>query len=104
MSYLNVGVRRRDVRLGLVVVVIADEVLDRVVREEALELVAQLSGERLVGSYDQRRLLDLLDRPRDGRRLTGPGGTEQRIESVALLDALDQPLDSARLIARRLEI
>jgi len=36
---LDVGVGGRDVRLGLVVVVVGDEVLDRVVREEALELL-----------------------------------------------------------------
>jgi hypothetical protein len=40
---LDIGVGRRDVGLGLVVVVIADEVLDRVVRKEPLELVAELS-------------------------------------------------------------
>ena len=42
---LDVRVRLWDVGLGLVVVVIADEVLDRVVREELPELVGQLRGE-----------------------------------------------------------
>ena len=39
---LDVGVGLRDVRLGLVVVVVADEVLDRVVGEELPQLVAEL--------------------------------------------------------------
>ena len=45
---LDVDVPLRDVRLGLVVVVVADEVADGVVREEALELLVELGGERLV--------------------------------------------------------
>ena len=45
---LDVQVGLRDVRLRLVVVVVRDEVLDRVRREELAELVAELSGQRLV--------------------------------------------------------
>jgi hypothetical protein len=51
---LDVEVGLRDVRLGLVVVVVRDEVLDRVVREELPQLVAELGGERLV-VRDQER-------------------------------------------------
>ena len=47
---LDVGVRLRDVRLGLVVVVVADEVLDGVVRQQAAQLVGELGGQRLVGA------------------------------------------------------
>ena len=45
-----------DVRLGLVVVVVADEVLDRVVGKELAELVAELRRQRLVVRDHQRRL------------------------------------------------
>ena len=45
---LDVGVRLRDVRLGLVVVVVRDEVLDGVVGQQLAELVGELRGERLV--------------------------------------------------------
>ena len=54
---LDVEVLARDVRLGLVVVVVGDEVLDRVAREVRPELVAQLGGERLVVRDHERRLL-----------------------------------------------
>ena len=54
---LDVGVGARHVGLGLVVVVVGDEVLDRVVGEEALELAVELGGQRLVGREDQRRAL-----------------------------------------------
>ena len=57
---LDVGVVLRDVGLGLVVVVVGDEVLDGVVREELAELGVELGGQRLVVGQHQRRPLDLL--------------------------------------------
>ena len=80
---LDVEIGLGDVGLGLVVVVVGDEVLDRVVGEELAELVAELRGQRLVVGDHERRLADLLDRPRHRRRLAGPGGAEQRLEPVA---------------------
>ena len=50
---------RGQVRLGLVVVEVADEVLDRVLREELAELGVELRGERLVVGEDQRRPVGL---------------------------------------------
>jgi hypothetical protein len=47
---LDVGVGAGDVGLGLVIIVVADEIFDRVVREEALELAVELGGEDLVGA------------------------------------------------------
>ena len=75
---LDVEVLGGDVGLGLVVVVVGDEVLDRVVREVGPELVAQLRGERLVVGDDQRRALHGLDRRRHRHRLAGAGRAEQR--------------------------
>ena len=74
---LDVGVGLRDVGLGLVVVVVGDEVLDRVVGQQLAELVGQLGGQRLVRRHDQRRPLHLLDQPGRRRRLAGAGGAEQ---------------------------
>jgi len=54
---LDVGIARRDVRFGLVVVVVADEVLDGVVGKELSHLAVELSGQGLVGGDDQRRTL-----------------------------------------------
>ncbi len=42
---LYVGVGRREVRLGLVVVVVGDEELDPVLREEVPQLGGQLGGQ-----------------------------------------------------------
>ena len=101
---LDVGVAGGDVGLGLVVVVVADEVLDPVLREELLELRRQLRGEALVRGQDQRGPLHLLDRPGDGGALAAAGDAQQRLEAVAPLDARRQLPDGLGLVARRFEV
>ena len=101
---LDVGVARRDVRLGLVVVVVRDEVLDSVLREELAELVRELRRERLVGGEHEGRSLHLLDRPRDRRALAAAGDAEEGLEPVAALDAFRELLDGMRLVASGFEV
>ena len=98
---LDVEVGLRDVRLGLVVVVVRDEVLDRVGREELAELVAELRRQRLVVGDHERRLLDLLDDPGHRRRLAGACRAEQRLVLLAGAKAGSDRLDRLRLVARR---
>ena len=50
----DVHVGRRDIGLRLVVVVVGDEVLDSVVREEFAHLAVELRRQRLVGCKHQR--------------------------------------------------
>ncbi len=95
---LDVEVAARDVGLGLVVVVVGDEVLDGVVGEEGPELVAELGRERLVVGDHERRALHRLDHPRHRHRLAGAGGAEQRLEALAGDDALRHRLDRPRLV------
>ncbi len=101
---LDEGVGLSDVRLGLVVVVVGDEVLDPILREELPELVGKLCRQRLVRSKDQRRLLHLLDRPCDSCRLSRSGDPEERLEAVTALDTFGQAGDCLRLIAGRIEV
>ena len=95
---LDVGVGLRDVRLGLVVVVVRDEVLDGVVRQHLPQLVGQLGGQCLVRRHHQGRPLQPLDQPRGGRRLAGAGGAEQHHVALPRLDPALQLLDGGRLI------
>ena len=74
---LDVGVGLRDVGLGLVVVVVGDEVLDRVAREQLPQLVGELGGQGLVGLQHQQRPLHLLGDPGHRGRLAGAGGAEE---------------------------
>ena len=53
----DVGVAARDVGLGLVVVVVGDEVLDGVLREHLAELGGELRGEGPVGGEHERGAL-----------------------------------------------
>ena len=96
---LDVGVGLRDVRLGLVVVVVRDEVLNGVVRQHFPQLVGQLRGQRLVRRHHQRRPLQPFDQPGGGRGLTGAGGAEEHHVALPRVDSPFQIVDGGRLIA-----
>ena len=98
---LDEGVRLGDVGLGLVVVVVGDEVLDGVARQQLAELGRQLRGERLVGLEHQRRALQLFDEPRGGRALTRTRRTHEDDVLLAIADARSQLTDRLGLITRR---
>ena len=96
---LDVGVGPRDVGLRLIVVEVADEVLDRVVREEVLELRVELRRERLVVAHDQRRPADLLDDVRHCEGLPRARHAEQRLVHVPGADRLHQLGNRLGLVA-----
>src|SRR5581483_3822478 len=83
--FLDIEVSCRNIRFRLVVVVIGNEILHRVVGEEALELVIKLRRQRLVVGQDEcgpvRRLNDL--GPRLG--FAGPGHTQQNLVLFAVV-------------------
>ena len=96
---LDVGVGARHVGFGLVVVVVGDEVLHRVVGEEALELAVELGGQRLVGRQHQGRALGRRDHLRGGEGLARAGDAEQHLVALVLVDARDQLGDGGGLVA-----
>ena len=96
---LDIGVGTRDVGLGLVVVVIGDEILDGVVREEGLELAIELGGQRLVGRKDEGRAVGLGDDLGHGEGLARTGDAQKHLVGLAGVDAFDQLLDRRRLVA-----
>ena len=96
---LDVGVGRREVRLGLVVVVVGDEVLDPVLREQLPELAGELRGEALVGREHDRGPLHLGDHRRDRERLPRPGDAEQGLVLLPRLDPLAERRDRLGLVA-----
>src|SRR5690606_23879505 len=102
--FLDIGVGPRHIGLGLVVVVVGNEILDRVVGEEGLELAIELGGQRLVRRKDQRRALGAGDDLRGGEGLARAGDAEQHLVGLAVLDALDQFGDGGGLVAARLVI
>ncbi len=101
--FLDVGIGVRHVRLRLVVVVVRHEVRHRVLREEVLELGAELRGERLVVGQHERRALRLLDDVGHRERLARTRGAEERLVLLAGVHALYQLFDSLWLVAGRFE-
>ena len=101
---LDIGVAARHIGLGLVVVVIGDEVLDRVVREETPHFAVELGGKRLVGRQDQGGARDLPDDVRHGEGLARAGDPEQHLFAVPVVDSRDELGDRLRLVARGLEV
>ena len=99
---LDVEIPGRNVGLGLVVVVVADKVLDRIRREELLELVIELRGQRLVVRQDQRRPVRLLDDLGHGEGLARAGDAQQHLVLLARRKATRQLVDGPRLIPVRL--
>jgi len=99
---LDIEVAGRNVGLRLIVVVVADEVFDRVRGEELLELVVELGGEGLVVSQNQRRAIRLLDDLGHGEGFAGAGNAEQHLMFFAVQEPLDELVDGAGLIAARL--
>ena len=85
--FLDVDVALRDVRFGLVVVVIADEIADRVVGKEFLEFLVKLGGQRLVVADDQRRAIDSGDGVGHRERFARAGDAHERLKFAASLDA-----------------
>ncbi len=100
---LDVGIGRRDIGFGLVVVVIADEVFDGIVRQEALQLCVQLRREGLVRREDQRRSLRGSDDVGHREGLARAGDAQQHLPRVTASQTLHQLVDRGRLVAGRRE-
>ncbi len=95
---------RRHVRFGLVIVVIADEILDGVLGKEAPEFLIELGGEGLVVDHHQRRPIDAGDGLRHREGLARSGDAKQHLMLVAAIETFRQLADRASLVAGQREI
>ena len=101
---LDVGVGLGDVRLGLVVVVVGDEVLNGVFGEELAQLGEQLGGERLVVREDERGTVPARNDVRHRERLAAAGHALEHEPVLALFKPLHDCIDRLRLVAGGLEV
>ena len=96
---LDIGVRVGDVRLRLVVVVVADEILHGVVWEELTELLAQLGRQRLVVGQHQRGAVHPLDDLGHGVGLARAGNALEHLLPQAVFQPGGQLFDGLGLVA-----
>ena len=97
----DVGVGRRHVRFGLVVIVVGDEILHGVAREELSKLAVELRRERLVGRQHQRGTLHFGDHVGHREGLARAGNAQQRLMRQAGLQTVDEAGNGGGLIASR---
>jgi hypothetical protein len=95
---LDIGVAPRDVRLRLVVVVVGDEVLDRVLRKELLELAIELGREGLVVREHESRPAGLGDDLGHRHGLTGARDPEQDLVFLVTCEPRQERLGRALLV------
>src|SRR4030042_1947831 len=102
--FLYVGIRARDICFGLVIIVVADEVLHSALGKEVPELGAELGSQRFVVSDDKRGALHALDDIGHGEGLAAAGHAEESLLLIVLLKPLDKPFRCLGLVAGEFEI
>ncbi len=88
-----------DIRLGLIVIVIGDEELDRVVGKELAELGAKLCRKGLIVCEDEGGTVAFCADVCHCKGLTRARNAEEGLHTVAAVDAVDELLDRLGLIA-----
>ena len=97
----NIGVRGRDIGLGLIVIIVGDKILDRIMGEKFPELGKELRGQGLVGRQHQGRSLHPGNDLGHGKGLAAAGDAEQNLVTQPLFDAVDQLFDGPGLVSGR---
>ena len=96
----DIDILARDVRLGLVVVVVRDEIFHRVVREKFPEFGAELRRKGLVVRQHQRRSVHPGDHVCHGEGLSRAGDSEEHLLLQPRLETAREPVYRLRLVAR----
>ena len=97
--FLDKGIRRWHVGFRLVVIVVRDEILDRIVGEKLFELPIKLCGQGLIVRHDNRWALDLLDHMGHGEGFSRASDTQKRLRGKPSLNPLNQLFNRLRLVA-----
>src|SRR5208337_2046552 len=98
---LDINVPRRNIGLRLVVIVVGDEVLDGVVREEGLELVIELRRQRLIVRENERRAVQLFNDLGHGISLARASNPEQHLVLFTIVQSAGERFDRLTLVSLR---
>lgn len=101
--FFDVDVTLGDVGLGLIIVIIADEVFDGVFGEELAEFFIELCGEGLVVRDDESGFFEPLDDVGHGEGFSAAGNAQQGLMRMALPEPFGQLLNGPGLVALRLK-
>ena len=101
--FFNIGVGARHIGFRLVIIIIRDEILDRIFRKKAFELAVKLRCQRFIGRQHKGRALGALDDLRHCISLARAGHAEQHLIALFIGNAGDKLVNRLRLVARRLE-
>ena len=99
----DIGVRGRDVGFGLIVVIVGDEIFDRIARKELAQFAIQLRGQRLVVTHDERGTAHLGDHRGQRHGLPASRHAEQRLPLLAAAHPVRKVADRRGLVAHRRE-
>jgi len=94
----DIGIGMGKIGLGLIIVVVADEILDCIVREKTAELAIELGRQGLVVRNDQGWTVDAGDDVGHGEGLATPGHPEQGLVDIPALQSLDEFFDRLGLV------
>ena len=97
----DIGIRTWYIRFGLIIIIIADEILHRIFGEELLQLVIKLCRKGFIMRNDQSRLLDFLNDICHREGFARACYPQQSLEFQALLEALRNFFNRLRLITGR---
>ena len=96
---LDIGVAARDIGFGLVIVIVTDEIFDRIVGEEAFKFAVQLRRQNLVRRKDKCGPLQRLNDFSDGKGFTGTGDAQKDLILLAGQRSAHQFFDCGWLVA-----
>ena len=102
--FFYIRVRVRDIRLGLVIIVIGYKILHRIFGKELAKLRAKLRGKGFVVGKNERGTIDIGDNVRHGKSFARTGNAEQSLFFISVQNTSGQLFDSLRLVSRRLII
>ncbi|MNS77679.1 hypothetical protein D3C72_1112640 [compost metagenome] len=97
--FLDIGVGRRDISFGLIVVIVTHKVIYGVIGEKFFELTCQLGSKGLIMGNYERWTAELRNRICDSERLPGSRSPQQCLVLLALSYTHYQLIDRSRLIS-----
>ena len=100
--FFDEGIGLRDVCFRLVVIIVRYKIADSIIRHQLAEFCAQLRCQGLIRFQDQRRPLQLFNKPCCCSGFTGTCSTQKDDIAFPIIEPLRKLINSFGLVAGRL--